>query len=149
MTLGSGNSTTAFRVLHLEGWTLIRARRDVDDAALSELIPMLGALAGPTVLDLAEHGVADAQRAQLVEALVGLAETARLVVVSSRDTERDALEALGMTQVYESLDAAVGVAGAPIIRQADRVVEAGYPASSDVETVAAEDLLGRSGQPRS
>ena len=149
MTLGSGNSTTAFRVLHLEGWTLIRARRDVDDAALSELIPMLGALAGPTVLDLAEHGVADAQRAQLVEALVGLADTARLVVVSSRDTERDALEALGMTQVYESLDAAVGVAGAPIIRQADRVAEAGYPAASDVETVAAEDLLGRSGQPRS
>ena len=149
MTLGSGNSTTAFRVLHLEGWTLIRARRDVDDAALSELIPMLGALAGPTVLDLAEHGVADAQRAQLVAVLVGLADTARLVVVSSRDTERAALDALGMAKVYESLDAAVGVVGAPIIRQADRVTEAGYPAASDVETVAAEDLLGRSGQPRS
>ena len=149
MTLGNGSSSAAFRVLHLEGWTVIGARRDVDDAALSELIPMLGTLAGPTVLDLAYHVVADAQRTQLVEALFGLADTTRLVVVSSRATERSALDALGMTQVYESLDAAVGVAEAPIIRQEDRTTGAVHPAASDVETVAAEDLLGRSEQPRS
>lgn len=148
MTLGDGTSATAFRVLHLEGWTVIGARRELDAAALSELVPLLGTLAGPTVLDLADHAVEEAQRAHLVEALAGPAGTARLVVVSSRATERDALEALGTTEVYESLDAAVGVAEAPLIRQEDRVGEAVHPAASDVETVAADDLLGRSGQPR-
>jgi len=149
MTLGNEDGATAFRVLHLEGWTVIGARRDVDDAALSELLLMLGTLAGPTVLDLAHHVVEQAQRAQLVEALLGLPDTTALVVVSSRDTERDALAALGMTQVYESLDAAVGVSEAPIIRQEDRTSAAAHPAASDVETVAAEDLLGRPEQPRS
>lgn len=149
MTVGNGNGSNAFRMVHLEGWTLIRVGRDVDDATMSELIGMLGTVAGPVVLDLAGHVVAEAQRAHLVEALSGLADTARLVVVSSRDTERDALDALGMAQVYESLDAAVGVAEATVIRQDERVIGAAHPAASDVETVAAEDLLGRSGPPTS
>jgi len=147
MTTGRDSSTSTYRVLHLEGWTVLYARRDIDEAALSDLIPVLGTLAGPAVLDLGDHAVAEAQRADLVAALSAPSDNAGIVVVASRATERDALSALGLAQVYESLDAAVGDADAPILRQEDHVTAVISPAASDAVTVSAEDLLGRSTQP--
>jgi hypothetical protein len=148
MTPSGGTTSGAFRVLHLEGWTVLRAARDVDLDGMSELLSALAALTGPAVVDLADHVVAEAERERLVASIAGKGTDDQVLLVASRTAERHALVALGAAHVYESLDAAVGVTQAPLIERHGHSGEAQLAAASDVQTVAAHDLLGRSDNPR-
>ena len=137
------------RVQHLEGWTMLRLRAEFDPTASDALHAALAAATGPVVIDLGAHTAGDAERARLADAVLALATLERaVVVVSAHDPEREALRALGVAGVYESLDAAVGDSDAAYTRQEDRHGSALPLATSDTTTVSAEDLLGDSGDRR-
>ena len=134
----------AFVVEHLEGWALVRVRRDLDDATWEAVIAAARAQdASHVVLDLGRHAGVDRADLDAVAALATeKASAGKLSVVSGSDDVRTALRELGVTEVHESLDAALAVTAPIIVFQQDRGPARLPPAAGDVTTVAATDLLG-------
>lgn len=133
--------------VHVAGWTVVRAAGPFDEAGAQRLLQRVQPLLGEgaqLVLDVREVGD---DLETLSHAAGGLAATARaagatLVLVLADGPARDRLRAAGVGEVYESLDAALGVT-APVLREAEARTRPGYPrpTAADPFVVAAEDAL--------
>ena len=138
-------------ITHLMGWTVVRATSPADAEAdavgagdgfsadvRAELAPgaqIAVELGTDPVEDIAVHETLLGLQAEAAEA------GARIVVVVTSGLERDRLTAYGVTDVHESLDAALA-SEAPVLREAQRhaVIPPLAPAMGDTVIVAAEDL---------
>ena len=132
-----------YSVVHLEGWALVRVRRDLDAASLGVVLDALRGERSPRVaLDLERHSVGDGV-GSVVDTVRGLVSSgSAAVVVSCDDAQREALVRGGLAQVYESLDQALEVDAPAIVFQHDQRGAALPPSAADVTVVTANDLLG-------
>ncbi len=138
-------------ITHLMGWTVIRATSPADAEADGDepddgfSADVRGELASGAQIAI-ELGPDPVEDLAVHETLLGLqaeaaAAGARIVVVITSGLERDRLTGYGITDVHESLDAALG-SEAPVLREAQRhaVIPPLAPAMGDTVIVAAEDL---------
>jgi len=137
--------------VYVAGCTIVRVRVHLDEAGLVALErhvePAL--TAGATVaIDMCGGGPVPVAAAAAVERLTVTASRvgARLVVVDPGQESRRTLRAAGVTDVHESLDAALGVTG-PVLREAAAGSSGrpSVPSSGDATLVANQDLT--SGRP--
>ena len=130
-------------VVHLEGWTVLRVRRDLDAAAAGLLVEAVaGEDATRIAVDLERHTIGDGLLALLDAVLARRSLGATVVVVASADDQREALREAGAGEVFESLDEALHVEAPAIVVQQDHVAAALPPSQGDVTVVTANDLLG-------
>ena len=143
MTFADLGGHAPFVVDHLEGWTLVRVRRDVGTGALAPVLDLLRADPSRQVaLDLKGHDLLEAAPAVAELVREKAAGGAVVVVVASDQPLREALRDAGVAEVHESLDQALAVDAPAIVFQHDRVAAPLPPSQADVTVVTATDLLG-------
>jgi hypothetical protein len=132
-----------FAVLHLEGWTVVRVKADLDAAASQALLDEVARDLVPgamLALDLGHHPVDADLASRLHDALGLLPDGERVVVVEPDAERRGVLRAAGIADVHESLDAALGVAD-PSIRRVEDSRDAPLAiAQGDASLLATEDF---------